>query len=573
MAARTATRSTRKTAARKPPPKTTTPPPRSPAGAESVPSAPQMRDDAAALAADLRDRAADILDGARQGAAEEAARLIRAAEDQAQYIRRAAASDARQVLAEVADEAGTRLRRAEAGAECIRAVAGQDAQTVLVAARADAAGETAQTLAAAGAEAGDLLAKAEQRSMELIADVEARAAELVALRRAAAEAAYRDALDDAARIVGEAQEQATEIRTARAALDSELELTRRSAKLDLDEEAAAHRAEIEAGFRARAEQLRKEAEAAARTAAAGVRQQADEVLRQAEREREAAREARRLAEKETVAVEKKESRKQVIKQVSIWTGLAAVIILTASGEWAFATMVGLGKTPIGDAGWALPVGLDIYAVTAFRMKRDVPYALGLMAATNLTYHAADMTGLGMEVDAKGKEHPSVWLISVAVIVVVAIVWRIHRLLEGDHDTKPDAAVSGARTDGPGDGRTESPGPARTDGRTEAPRTARTEAPRTARTDDARTAPVREARTARTRRTEPRTGKSRTGPGTPARTDAEALAALRALDAEPDGFVNVNAARTALGCNRDRAVRLLSEAGLLRPADAAKHLPR
>jgi hypothetical protein len=36
-------------------------------------------------------------------------------------------------------------------------------------------------------------------------------------------------------------------------------------------------------------------------------------------------------------------------------------------------------------------------------------------------------------------------------------------------------------------------------------------------------------------------------------------------------VNVNAVRTAVGCNRDRAVRLLAEAGLLRPADAAKHL--
>jgi hypothetical protein len=90
-------------------------------------------------------------------------------------------------------------------------------------------------------------------------------------------------------------------------------------------------------------------------------------------------------------------------------------------------MVGLGNTPIGDAGWALPVGLDIYAVTAFRKKKDVPFALGLMAATNLTYHVADMTGAGMRV-VDGKEHPSVWLIAVAVIVVVAIVWRIHRLL-------------------------------------------------------------------------------------------------------------------------------------------------
>ncbi|MFK0203471.1 hypothetical protein [Streptomyces lavendulae] len=54
-------------------------------------------------------------------------------------------------------------------------------------------------------------------------------------------------------------------------------------------------------------------------------------------------------------------------------------------------------------------------------------------------------------------------------------------------------------------------------------------------------------------------------------DEDTLAAVRALPREADGFVNVNKVRTTLGCNRNRAVRLLAEVGLLRPADAAKHL--
>jgi hypothetical protein len=308
------------------------------------------------------------------------------------------------------------------------------------------------------------------------------------MRRVSAEAAYRTALDDAARILGEAQEKAAEIAARRAGLGTELELARRSALLDLEEELAARRKELEAelvrqrqanekaqalvenefrelgekhareheeqrqGLTVEAEQLRRRAEsdarAAATSAAAEIRKEAAAALREAERERDAARAAHDLAEKRAKSFEKEQSRGEVLKQVSLWAGLGAVIILTASGEWAFASLVGLGKTPIGDAGWALPVGLDIYAVTAFRKKKDVPFALGLMAATNLTYHAADMTGVGIEVGADGAKHPSVWLISVAVIVVVAIVWRIHRLLEDDEEEKLAAAEQPEETGSP-----------------------------------------------------------------------------------------------------------------------------
>ncbi|CAM5374814.1 hypothetical protein SFUMM280S_00920 [Streptomyces fumanus] len=150
-----------------------------------------------------------------------------------------------------------------------------------------------------------------------------------------------------------------------------------------------------------------------------MRKEADAKLADANRELDAAREARRIAEKRAASLKRTRDRGEVIKQGSIWIALAAVIALTASGEGAFARMVGLGSTPFGDLGWAMPVGLDVYAVTAFRMRKDVPYALGLMAATNITYHVADMTGTGVTV-VDGKQHPSVGLIGLAATLAIAL---------------------------------------------------------------------------------------------------------------------------------------------------------
>lgn len=71
------------------------------------------------------------------------------------------------------------------------------------------------------------------------------------------------------------------------------------------------------------------------------------------------------------------------------------------------------------------------------------------------------------------------------------------------------------------------------------------------------------------------GAGRTGgtdrPGTPARTDAELLPLVQALPRDEDGYVTLYRARTDLSVNQTRAVRLLKEAGLLRPEDADKYL--
>jgi hypothetical protein len=64
---------------------------------------------------------------------------------------------------------------------------------------------------------------------------------------------------------------------------------------------------------------------------------------------------------------------------------------------------------------------------------------------------------------------------------------------------------------------------------------------------------------------------RTGTATPARTDEELLPAVQALPRETDGFVNISRVRTELSVNQPRAIRLLKEAGLLRPEDADKYL--
>ncbi|MFE3603885.1 hypothetical protein ACFXPK_31555, partial [Streptomyces sp. NPDC059142] len=514
----------------------------------------------------------------------------RAAAAGAGQIRGGAAAAARRVLAEAAEEAGERLRRTEDDADTIRAGARVDAQTLLDLARTDAARGAQEVMADAEERAKILLAEAEDKVGAVLAEAEERAHALVGMRRAAAEAAYRTALDDAARIVGEAQDQAVQIKTARAALDSELELTRRSALLDLDERLAGRRAEIEAALVVH----RKDAEAAEadieaqfrelgeeherkrqersgslaaeladmrRNAEAEARKEARAIVAGAERERAdlvaetsdaLARARQREDEAEQRIAAARAAGRRTARWANFsgrlwrgapWVALAAGVGLAASGEYELARLAGFHElvAPL------FPLSVDIYAVVAFKKKSDVRPALSIMAASNLAYHLAERGGVHDEGNPHG-ELIVLGLTALVVLTFVAIIWRVHRLLDEDHETKPPSV----RPAGPPSvrdepDRTDPPGADRTDDRTDPGRTDRT-GPRT---DADRTA---------------RTAKSRTGP----RTDAESIGVLRGLP-RTDGCVTVNAARTAIGCNRDRAVRLLDEAGLLSPADRAKHL--
>ncbi|MEU1895748.1 hypothetical protein [Streptomyces pristinaespiralis] len=622
MAARTATRKNpRKTAARQPPKKTAaTPSPRRPALAAAVPPSSEVREADARLAdmrdraADLMDRAADTLDSARQSAAHEVAALIKAAEDRARTIRQAATADARKVLVEVAEEARTRLRRAEREADTIRTAAGAEAETVINAARA-----------AAESEAAEILRQAEEQVQEVLAEVEERACELAAMRRAAAEAVYRTALDDAAQIRSAAQGQANRAAATLAAAEDEVDLVRRRALLELDEQLAQRRAAIEeelTAYREEAAKARAEVEqectelgrqhTQARQARVDELHQELESLRakalgeaksitdraakeaqamQAAAERDAAgitsratqdkaRAEEYLAKAQAAAHRTSQRRdfSQKVWKSAPWVALAAGVGLAASGEFALAKLVGFDElvAPL------FPLSVDIYAIVAFKKKKDVGPALSIMAASNLAYHLAERAGVH---DPSNAEGPLIilGLTTLVVLTFVIIIWRVHRLLDGAHrggEATPAAPVRTGRPDADRDERTASrtsdPGGARTPGRTSADRTARTaartEPPRTSRTEG-RTDEDRTGRTAkdRTGRTAARTAKGRTANSTPPRTDAECNEILLGLPRSTGGHVTVNAARTATGCNRDRAVRLLSEAGLLSPADAAKHL--
>jgi hypothetical protein len=104
--------------------------------------------------------------------------------------------------------------------------------------------------------------------------------------------------------------------------------------------------------------------------------------------------------------------------------LVATLILTASGEYVFATRVGWHPY----VAWAMAVSLDIYVVVAMRAKRDVPWAIGLMAATNVAAHSVEMLP-GLMVDGR----PVWWLIAAASALPPVVLWRIHRL-SGHHQS-------------------------------------------------------------------------------------------------------------------------------------------
>ncbi|MEU8530102.1 hypothetical protein AB0C77_31665 [Streptomyces sp. NPDC048629] len=600
---------TRKTAARKPPvPRRTSPAPEQAVVASPAPGA---REEADPVLADSRDRAADITalatelySEAQLRAAADAADLCQAAEARAETIRRAAVTAARQVLAETVEETGDRLRRAETDADAIRTAAGGEAETILDEARV-----------AAESEAAEILRQAEDQVQEVLSEVEERAAELAALRKVAADTAYRTALDDAAKIRGAAQEQANQAEAAVAAADAEVDLIRRRARLELDEELARrrkatdvefadYRKEVEAKFsalghehnlahQARIEQLDQELATMRAKASGEAKSITDRAAKDAQAVKTAAeREANRLtgqaaqhralaeellanAEAAARRTSKRRDVSQKVWKSATWIALAAGVGLAASGEFSLAKLVGFHEAvaPL------FPLSVDIYAIVAFKKKKDVGPALSIMAASNLAYHLAERGGVHDPGSANG-QLIVLGLTALVVLTFVTIIWRVHHLLDGGHSepaaaqgSEDDALVRTAdRTDEDRAhrtaDRTEQDGNDRTGDRTDPDRTPRTEdrtgADRTARTEADRTPRTPKPRTART-------AKTRTGSTGPVRTDAECKTTLQGLPRTDEGFVTVNAARTTLGCNRDRAVRLLDETGLLSPADRAKHL--
>lgn len=527
--------------------------------------------------------------------------------------------------------------------------------------------EAGQILARAQEQADELVAAAQRevdQARERFAQLAATAAEQYDGRRAEAEALYADAVKAADDRRREADSYVAAAHTEAEQARSELREKLREFTDRFDTEAAAKRkalADELAGLKAacdkQRERLREEAKTVAVQLREAAQKEASRITTEAERkakgitERAQADEARarRLLD-EAREAKRANSRfrgwqqnlSRKVWKTAPWIALAAGVGLAASGEYELARMVGINQyvAPL------LPVSIDVYCVTAFRAKKDIPYALLLMASANVTYHLSEQAHIVKE----GQSAP--WqLTTFVVLIFVAVIWRVHTLMHDDGTggrtgtdsgngtpartgthRRPDGAdgMSSSRTgvasrdlhvvhgsvrpdrsgvgrDGtdpvhvashpPHDGGSEAavtrPYGDRTDGVHTAPdgarRTGTAAAGRTGTASaavQARTGTVNvrtrsggdgapEARTGTGAASSSVTGTSGTAgadrPGTPVRTDAELLPLVLNLPRDEDGFVTLYQARTKLSVNQSRAVRLLKEAGLLRPEDADKHL--
>jgi hypothetical protein len=526
--------------------------------------------------------------------------------------------------------------------------------------------EEAGTILSRAQDQADALMTAAAREMEQArtrcADLAATAAAQYDARRAEAEQLYADATRSADERRREADGQVAgahaEAEGARARLRTQL----REMGEEFDAQSVAQRsaldkelADLKAARDQQRDQLRTEAKTVARELRESAEREAERLTKEASRKAEGitsraqadeAR-ARRMVE-EAREAKRTSSRWHGWQQqlshkawkTAPWIALAAGVGLAASGEYKLACMVGIHPyvAPL------LPVSIDVYCVTAFRAKRDIPAALALMASANVVFHLSEQAHL---VPA-GQAAPW-WLTTFVVLIFVAVIWRVHSLMDhpstdGHGGTDSTTGTDGrtgtpARTGGPAGTYTARTTPAGSDqygtqARTSPARTvvtaARTEPvpgaphiadpsravgdatsaytdrttgvqgpadgePRTSTEHSGRTGTATFAHqgrpstvTARTRtddavpaartgtggdrtRTSGTTSSGRTSTPLRVRTDAELLPSVQTLPREDDGFVNISRVRTQLSVNQTRAVRLLKEAGLLRPEDADKHL--
>ncbi|WP_333737274.1 hypothetical protein [Streptomyces sp. IBSBF 2806] len=625
-------------------------------------------DRVATMLSDAQARAAVVADDADQSAT---VQRVAAADRLA-----AARSEAKQLLADARDHAEMLVRKARAQVTDLAELAAADREATATAvaglrrlAEADLA-EISALVDQRRIEAGQILARAQEQADELVAAAQrevnqarerfaqlaATAAEQYDGRRAEAEALYADAVKAADDRRREADQHVAAAHTEAERARTELREKLREFTDQFDTEAATKRkalADELAGLKQacdkQRERLREEAKTVAQQLREAAQKEADRITEEAQRKAKGVTDraqadearARRLLE-EAREAKRANSRFRGWQQnisrkawkTAPWIALAAGVGLAASGEYELARMVGINEyvAPL------LPVSIDVYCVTAFRAKRDIPAALALMASANVTYHLAEQAHLVKE----GQSAP--WqLTTFVVLIFVAVIWRVHALMHDDAGTDGHAGTdtvtdtdrrtsTAARTDTsagtqhprtglsgtdsygavagtpltrtePVHSTTHHPAPAgantgvtstyshRTSAVQATPNgVARTSTEHAGRTSaatyeggtrtstvTARTAPADGVPIARTSTTEarPRTNGAatagRTGTTTPARTDAELLPLVQALPRETDGFVNISRVRTQLGVNQPRAIRLLKEAGLLRPEDADKYL--
>jgi hypothetical protein len=105
----------------------------------------------------------------------------------------------------------------------------------------------------------------------------------------------------------------------------------------------------------------------------------------------------------------------VRKDPLLWAALAAALVVTASAEYQLARDAGFGVYVAAG----VPCALDVYAIRALRVRRDVAAVVVAMILVNAVSH---LVAAGL------------LPVSVAVVVGVSaiaplIVWRVHRITE------------------------------------------------------------------------------------------------------------------------------------------------
>ncbi|MEW2573584.1 hypothetical protein [Streptomyces sp. NPDC047070] len=93
--------------------------------------------------------------------------------------------------------------------------------------------------------------------------------------------------------------------------------------------------------------------------------------------------------------------------------LSAALIATASAEYELARAVGFGEFTAG----CIPAALDVYALRAFSVKRDVPAVVVALIATNALAHLVAFGALTV----------SVPLVVAVSAIAPLVLWRVKAL--------------------------------------------------------------------------------------------------------------------------------------------------
>jgi hypothetical protein len=117
------------------------------------------------------------------------------------------------------------------------------------------------------------------------------------------------------------------------------------------------------------------------------------------------------------------------KGVLIGVAFAAVLVLTSTGEFAWAVLAGWSPW----VAWAWPLAVDLWAVQAFRARRDVPFAMAVIGTSVALAHVlpavySDRIEPGLIPSWKPNQHglPYGWG-AAAGLAAAAIFWRIDVL--------------------------------------------------------------------------------------------------------------------------------------------------